>query len=102
MTHAWTIWTSTQTENKRRPLIKGGIKGRVGVLSVAVLENGREWPSVTREEPSRARSILTEDVLTCHPVSLQTMGLAAGWKSSCVNSRAPGFSVHGFSAVGKG
>lgn len=67
MTHAWTIWTSTQTENKRRPLIKGGIKGRVGVLSVAVLENGREWPSVTREEPSRARSILTEDVLTFHP-----------------------------------
>lgn len=67
MTHACTIWTSTQTENKRRSLVKGGIKERVGVLSVTVLRNGREWPSVTREEPLRARSILVEDVPTCHP-----------------------------------
>lgn len=103
MTHACTIWTSTLTENKRRSLVKGGIKERVGVLSVTVLRNGREWPSVIREEPLRVRSILVEDVPTCHPVSLETMGLGAGGrKSSCVNSHALEFSVHGFSAVGKG
>lgn len=67
MTHTCTIWTSTQTENKRRSLVKRRIKGRVGVLFVAVLKNGREWPSVTREEPLRARSIIVENAPTCHP-----------------------------------
>lgn len=90
------------TESKRRSLVKGWIKGRVGVLSVAVLENGREWPSVTREEPLRVRSVLTEDVLTCLPCLTGDNGPWSRTEEFLCKSACTTVSVHAFSAVGKG